>query len=237
MLKNVLERHPDTGTEEINQLLAAMREWRDSGMKMFLTGSIGVTALARKYQLNRDHFNDLLPFDVPELTEEEAREFVRQATERPSEGRWTAQHTDELIRQSGVLYPSFLVKSLLAIDIGSPPSPDTFADIFAKEVRPVLHEDFYNQFNKRFKFYGEIDQKARKELILPVLKQIMNAPEGARLDDVELPDAYSRIDLAEFLDMLVEDGFVRFTEDADANRTWVPASRLARLWWKRSRLV
>lgn len=37
--------------------------------------------------------------------------------------------------------------------------------------------------------------------------------------------------------MLVEDGFIHFSEDADANRTWRPASRLARLWWKRSRLT
>lgn len=65
----------------------------------------------------------------------------------------------------------------------------------------------------------------------------MDAADGIRLDDLELAEGYSRIDLAEFLDMLVEDGFIHFTEDADANRTWVPASRLARLWWKRSRLA
>lgn len=238
LLKNILERNPKEGRDEVDQLLAAMREWRDAGMKMLLTGSIGVTALSRKYGLSRDHLNDLLPFDVPELTEDEAREFIRQATEEPSQGRWADEHTREFLKQSGVLYPSFLVKGLLEIGVESPSSPDAFADIFAKNVRPVLHEDFYNQFDKRFKFYGEIDGKdMRGQLLVPVLKHIMNATNGATLDDLELAEGYSRIDLDEGSRMLVEDGFVHFTEDADANRTWVPASRLARLWWKRSRLA
>lgn len=237
LLRNVLERNPNEGRDDVDQLLAAMREWREAGLKMLLTGSIGVIALSRKYGLSRDHLNDLLPFDVPELTEDEARDFIHQATAEPSKGCWTEEHTHEFIRQSGVLYPSFLVKGLLEIGVASPPSPAAFAEIFAKYVRPVLHEDFYNQFNKRFRFYGEIDKEGQKKLVVPVLKRIMEATDGTRLDDLELAEGYSRIDLAEFLDLLVEDGFIHFTEDADANRTWVPASRLARWWWKRSRLA
>ncbi|MGB2682415.1 MAG: ATP-binding protein [Candidatus Competibacter sp.] len=237
LLKNILERNPKEGRDEVDQLLAAMREWRDAGMKMLLTGSIGVTALSRHYKLSREHLNDLLPFDVPELTESEAREFIRQATEKPSKSPWSDEHTGEFLKQSGVLYPSFLVKGLLEIGVELPPPPEDFAEIFAKNVRPVLHDDFYNQFNKRFKFYGEIDKDGQRKLVVPVLKRIMDAADGTRLDDLELAEGYSRIDLAEFLDMLVEDGFIHFTEDADANRTWAPASRLARLWWKRSRLA
>jgi hypothetical protein len=49
LLKNMLDQQPGTGTQEVNQLLAALREWRDKGMKMLLTGSVGVTALARRH--------------------------------------------------------------------------------------------------------------------------------------------------------------------------------------------
>ena len=136
-----------------------------------------------------------------------------------------------------MLYPSFLVKGLLEIGITTSPQPEAFADIFARDVRPVLHEDFYSQFNKRFKLYGEIDKNSQKEIVVPVLRRVMEAENGAQLDDFELAENYSRIDLAEFLDMLVEDGFIHFSEDVDANRTWMPASRLAKLWWKRSRLA
>lgn len=237
LLRNVLERNPESGRDDVNQLLAAMRQWRDAGMKMLLTGSIGITALSRKYNLNRDHLNDLLPFNVPELTHEEAREFIRQATATPSAGRWTNAHTLEFITQSGVLYPSFLAKGLLAVGVKFPPEPEAFASIFSDDVRPVLHEDFYNEFNRRFKLYGEISKHNQGQLIVPVLKRIMDAERGTQLEDLALAEGYTRIDLSEALEMLVEDGFIHFTEDLEGNRTWMPASRLVTLWWKRARLA
>ncbi|MBX3668042.1 MAG: hypothetical protein KF778_06530 [Rhodocyclaceae bacterium] len=237
LLKNVLERDASAGRDQVNQLLAAMREWRGAGMKMLLTGSIGMTALSRKYGLSRDHLNDLLPFDVPELTVDEARQFVRQATECSPGGAWSEEHTVELLKQTGVLYPSFLVKGLLELGISAPPTPEDFADIFATRVRPVLHEDFYEQFRRRFRLYGEIDKQLQGQLVAPALKRIVESETAARLDDMALPEGYTRIDLAEVLDMLVEDGFVRFAEDAEGNRSWLPGSRLAKLWWKRARLA
>lgn len=234
LLKNVLEADPKAGRAQVDHLLAAMREWRDAGMKMLLTGSIGLTALSRQHQLNCEHLNDLLPFEVPELSEAEAREFIAQATTNPP---WSEAHSNEFIRQCGVLYPSFLVKGLLEIGIEAPAAPECFADIFAEYVRPILHEDFYQQFNKRFRVYGDIDKQQQNQLVLPVLKRVMEADAGTSLDDLGLADNYTRIDLAEVLDMLVEDGFLRFSEDAEANRTWYPASRLAAFWWKRARLA
>ncbi len=237
MLKNLLERHPQTGVDDANQLLAAMREWRACGMKMLLTGSIGVTALARQYKLSREHLNDLLPFNVPELTEAQARDFIQQAAVTAGTGAWQPAHTTEFLKQVGVLYPSFLVKGLLEIGVAEPPPPDEFASIFAQSVRPVLHEDFYNQFNTRFRAYERIDPGCRSALIVPVLARVLGSEGASSLDDLSLPEPYTRIDLAEFLEMLVEDGFVSFTEDESGVRTWLPASRLVRLWWKRARLA
>ena len=237
LLRNVLEQDPEEGRYAINQLLAAMREWRGAGMKMLLTGSIGVAALARQHGLDRDHLNDLLPFGVPELTEEEAREFIHQATEHASGGRWTKAHTDEVIIQSGVLYPSFLVKGLLEIGIQSPPPVEQFAAIYAEGVRPVLHQDFYAQFDKRFKVYADIDHDLQRDLVVPVLARVMGSEGASILDDLPLADHHSTIDRAETLEMLTEDGFIHFTEDVDGRREWKPASRLALLWWRRSGLA
>ncbi len=104
-------------------------------------------------------------------------------------------------------------------------------------MRPVLHQDFYTQFDKRFSVYRKIDRDGHRDLVLPVLKCVTDAGDGSQLDAPALPDRYSRIHLAESLEMLVEHGFIHFTEDADGNRTWLPASRLAKLWWRRSRLA
>jgi hypothetical protein len=239
LLQNMLDRQPD-GADEVNQMLAALREWRDKGMKMLLTGSVGITALARRHKLQREHLNDMLSFDVPELTEAEARSFIAEAVNTAAGGKagcWTERHTDEFLRQCGVLYPSFLVKGLLELDVAAPPPPEEFAAIFATYVRPILHDDFYNQFRKRFKFYDEVDPQCRQALLVPALQRVMAHAEGASLDELPIPEPYNRIDLAEFLDMLVEDGFVTFTEDEEGQRTWRPASRLVRLWWKRNKLA
>lgn len=239
LLKNMLERTGGGGADEANQLLAALREWRERGMKMLLTGSVGITALARKHGLQRDHLNDLLPFDVPELSDAEARAFIALAvkTAAPAGTAWTDAHTDEFLRQCGVLYPSFLVKGLLEMDLAAPTPPAQFAAIFANHVRPVLHEDFYIQFSKRFRSYDDIDPQCRQALVVPALKAVMSQPDGAPLEDLDLQAPYTRIDLAEFLDMLVEDGFVTFSEDEQGRRHWRPASRLALLWWRRSGLA
>ncbi len=236
LLQNMLNQSDENNAPKIDQLLAAMREWREAGMKMLLTGSIGVTALSRKHGLSTDHLNDLLPFDVPELSEQEAREFIRQATAQSSHNRWTDCHTSEFIKQSGVLYPSFLVKGLLEIDRQNPPDPAEFANIFATNVRPILHNDFYNQFNKRFKLYAEIDQAIQQRLITPALSAIMQAESATDLVECKLADEFNQIDLFNALDMLVEDGFVHFIEDENGLREWKPASRLARLWWNRTGL-
>lgn len=221
---------------DVDQLLASMREWREAGMQMLLTGSIGVTQLARRKGLNLEHLNDLQPFLLPELTEDEARAFIKGATST-SEAAWTEDHTTAFLQECGVLYPCFLVKGLQEIGITRPNPPEQFAEIFAEKVRPYLHADFYEQFNKRFKMYSDLDRDEQKKLILPALKKIMSAEEPIKQEALPAGKPFTRIDLDVALGMLVEDGFVHFTEGRDGNRLWKPGSRLARVWWKRAKLT
>ncbi len=233
-----MARHPDpVRAGDADRLLASMREWRDQGMTMLLTGSIGFNGLARRSGLNAEHLNDLQPFSVPELTEGEARAFIRRATETPSQGQWTDDHTDAFLAQSGVLYPSFLVRGLLELDIEDPVAPQDFGAIFAEKVRPHLHDDFYRQFNRRFHSYRDLPNGEQQELILPALKAVMEAPSPCPQDGVACPPPFTRVDLAFAFEMLAEDGFIHVTETADGARLWRPASRLARLWWIRAGLT
>jgi hypothetical protein len=193
-------------------------------------------ALARKHRLSIEHLNDLQPFAVPELTEKEARKFIRQATEAPSKGKWTGAHTDEFLRQSGVFYPCFLVRGLLEIGVEDPADPADFDTIFAEHVRPDLHADFYKQFDRRFTIYAGLLKGEQSRLILPALKAIMEADGACPHESIVCDASFTRVELALALDMLFEDGFIHFTEDANGLRLWKPASRLAKLWWNRSRL-
>lgn len=221
---------------EVDQLLGSMREWREAGMKMLLTGSIGITQLARRKGIDLEHLNDLQPFAVPELEQDEARSFIERATAR-SEGCWTSDHTEAFLLECGILYPCFLVKGLQEVGTHRPASADRFADIFSEKVRPILHAGFYEQFNKRFGLYRDLPNKEQKELILPALKAIMQADNPIEQSALPSPDPFTRIDLDVALGMLVEDGFVHFTEDREGDRFWKPGSQLARIWWKRAKLA
>jgi hypothetical protein len=236
VIDNMIKRDARLGREDADKLLASMREWRGEGMTMLLTGSLGITALTRKHALNVEHLNDLQPFAVPELTAAEAREFIRQATETLSQGRWTEAHTAQFLKEVGVFYPCFLVRGLLEIGVEHPAAPEEFATIFAERVRPDLHGDFYNQFDRRFKAYEDLPDDEQEKLILPALKAVMAQP-ACSTDTIPCDPAFTRIDLALVLTMLAEDGFIHFTEDSEGERLWKPASRLAQLWWKRARLA
>lgn len=234
LIGNLLKR-PE-GAQDVDKLLAAMREWRAGGMTMLLTGSIGLTALARTHGVNVEHLNDLQPFTVPELTQEEAREFVRQAT-RSSEGRWTAVHTKEFFAQSDILYPCFLVRGLLQLGVDNPPEPTDFARIFEDYVRSDLHEDFYGQFNRRFMAYKGLPNDEQERLILPALKAIFEADEPVSQDALMCEPPFTRVDLAVALGMLHEDGFIQPRERPGGERFWRSGSSLASAWWRRSRLA
>jgi hypothetical protein len=235
LIRNMVTHDPEQGAKDADQLLASMREWRGAGMTMLLTGSIGLTALARKHGLNLEHINDLQPFPVPELTEAEARQFISHAT-LASEGNWTKNHTDAFLKECGALFPCFLVRGLLEIGVQTPPGPENFPRIFEENVRPRLHEDFYRQFNTRFKEYDDLPNNWRNALIVPALKAVMTANGPCPQDSVDCEPPFTPVDLSEVFNMLLEDGFIHFTEDGEGERLWRPASKLAKLWWKRSKI-
>jgi len=237
LISNMIARFGPNGRDDADRLLASLREWRGDGMTMLLTGSIGLTGLARTHRLTLEHMNDLQPFTVPELSLEEARRFLREATEATPPGSWTEDHSDEFLRQVGIFYPAFLVRGLLEIGIDDPPDPAGFAAIFSERVRPDLHADFLNQFDRRFSAYAGLPNDERVKLILPALKAAMATDGGCDHDSIPCDAPFTRIDLSVALAMLAEDGFVGFTEDADGIRRWKPASGLARLWWRRARLA
>lgn len=233
LLQNMVDSN---GVTDVDRLLGSMREWREAGMKMLLTGSVGVAQLARRKGLNLEHLNDLQVFSIPELSVDEARQFIAHATHR-AEGRWTDAHTQAFLDECGVRYPSFLVKGLQEVGTLRPVAAEQIADVFADRVRPYLHHDFYEQFNKRFRLYGEIGREEQNRLILPALKAIMTAGGSITQEQLPIGAGFDAIDLNQALAMLMEDGFVHFREDRDGNRAWKPGSQLAEIWWKRSKLA
>ncbi len=237
LIDNLTKDGSAEGVKDANKLLASMREWRGEGMTMLLTGSIGLTGIARTRGLNLEHLNDLKRFAVPELTEEQARAFIAQATEKASKGLWSQAHTEAFMQEVGVLYPCFIVAGLMEVNLSQPADPAAFPDIFAEQVRPDLHHTFFHQFDRRFKAYNALPNGEQRALYLPALKAVLASQEPRCQGDLTCAKPYTPLDLDLALETLADDGFIHFAETAEGDRLWRPASRLAKLWWKRARLA
>ena len=242
LLKNMMEdprsNEPGAqGRQQADMLLASMREWRKAGLKMILTGSIGLLGLARKHRFSIEHVNDLSSFQIPPLRDEEARAFIAAAVAGHPGSTWTDAHTQALLHESQILYPAFLVKGLLAIGMANPPPVEAFSEIFASRVRPELHDNFIAQLNTRFRLYRDLDNAAQRALIVPILKQIMaTSPAPCPQSSLKSPGVFDQIDVQDGLSLLHEDGFILYNEARDGGRDWRSSSRLVDLWWKRTGL-
>ena len=71
-------------------------------------------------------------------------------------------------------------------------------------------------------------------MIQPILDAVLSKETGFQQANFKIPEPYDQIDLRDAVDLLREDGFLVFKEDRDGNRTWMPASRLVRLWGRNS---
>lgn len=219
--------------DKANSFLSSLREWRDSGVSMMLTGSIGLTGLARRRGLSLEHISDLRTFDVPELSEDEARDFISSFVDHTT---WTQDHTDAVMEEVSVYYPSFLVLSLLEIGYTDPCEISEIPEKFSREIRPELHDIFLEQFSRRFEQYNELPSNEREKLIVPVLQAILNLDTPTPQNSISCPDGFTGIDLALALDMLADDGFLSFLEPKEGERLWSSSGRLVEMWWNRVRL-
>ena len=123
LCRSILESDLAEGRKRVDVLLAALRRWRNKGVKMLLLGSIGMSALGRRYKLDLDHLNDLAPLDVPPLEREEACALLACLVKGGSVEGWTDEHTAQLVEECSALYPAMLQNALLALSRGKRAAP------------------------------------------------------------------------------------------------------------------
>lgn len=239
MCTGIIERDGlDLGRVSVNQLLAALRLWRDAGLKMLLTGSIGMAAIERRYQLNPFHLNDLPPFSVPPLGDrepEEARRFVEALVRgTPGLAGWTEAHTDALLHESVVHYPSFLQFAFLKLGTPPLPSPGEFEEIFATSIRPELDNPFLDQFDVRLNAYRALEDGIAG-VACEILAHVVDAypePCPRAVLEAAVSTELDGFTLAEVFKLLREDGFLLERTHRDGAQVWRLSSALVLVWWK-----
>lgn len=225
------------GARRVEVLLAALRGWRSNGVRMVLSGSIGLAALARRYKVDLTHHNDLKPLDLPPFLPEErsvAVAFVSALVKGGEIEGWTDLHTESLLDECTAWYPSLIQQALPELSPGGQAvSVDEIPDLFATSIRLALDENFFTQFDRRLKFYDELD-----DTISPAFKALCGAAISTKdpLSRQALAEA-AQVDLnaetlAEALRILREDGFLTVRIDREGTQQWSVASPLVTAWWR-----
>jgi hypothetical protein len=230
----------EKGARRIEILLSALRKWRTNGIPMLLSGSIGLAALARQYGVNLTHNNDLDQLDLPPFQSEErevATRFVSALVQGARIEGWSDQHTAIMLEECIAWYPSLMQHALLKLTPNQQAVPvEKISDLFAEKIRLDLDENLFQQFDRRFKLYDDIDPSLKKTcnaICGAVLKseQPMSLLELSKVDQVNLEAE----ELAEVLRILQEDGFLTARVARDGEQNWRVASSLVTAWWQQRR--
>lgn len=225
------------GARRVEVLLAALRGWRSNGVRMVLSGSIGLAALARRYKVDLTHNSDLNPLDLPPFLPEQHDTVVAFVSALVKGGEiegWTDLHTESLLDECTAWYPSLIQQALLELSPGGQAVRiDEIPDLFATNIRLALDENFFQQFDKRLKSYDELDG-----VIRPAFKPLCGAAVVAKvpLSRQDLAEAakveLDEVTLAEALRILREDGFLTVRIDREGLQQWSVASPLVTAWWR-----
>ncbi|HYZ64030.1 MAG TPA: hypothetical protein VE650_16400 [Acetobacteraceae bacterium] len=217
------------GLAVARNILVTLREWR--GLKhvaMLVAGSIGMRGLALRHGLDPGAFNDMLPVNLPPLTEGEAKRMVGAlvaGTEPPVSG-WTEDSTLALLAGVPDFYPGFLQLAFQCVADRGVTAPATIGQALHNHFAPQLGQQFFSQFENRLRREKE---PLRSHMLAAIDLAVDNAPDGgAALDAVydaltalgcELPEEVTSI--------LQEDGFLLY--DAHGGRLR-PAGAMITAW-------
>lgn len=218
---------------EVEEVLATLRQWRQAGLPMAISGSIGLRGLLARYGIPSTHINDLVPVRVPPLTGDEATAFVAALAAKDQLDWWTADTTAALVGLAADLYPSFLQFAFTKIRAARAATTDAVTAIYQAKIRPDLDFPFYNQFDDRLRRYHPAEQAAARRVFAEVA-----AAGDAGLGWPAFQAAVAGDTTAEPVDpqilceLLVGESFLADDPEGDQVRF---ALRLVAAWWQSRR--
>lgn len=234
LCRSILQGDEAKGKARVDVLLAALRRWRNKGVRMLLMGSIGMVSLGRQYDLDLSHLNDLGPLSVPTFGEDEAKALVDALAAGGNISGWTPAHTAALLEETVAFYPAMLQKGFEQTTLGGiAVGLERFPEVFAEKVRPDFDSSYYQQFDKRLKHYRDLPGLLLG-LLDTILQTVMKAKTPVDWEDLAAGSAATDADLGDVLHILHEDGFLAMREGRDSQH-WRPTSGLVTAWWKRRR--
>lgn len=212
----------------VDDFLATLRRWRQAGLSMAIAGSIGMRHVLRSHKLDPDHLNDLTPIPIQALSPAEALLMLERLALAAKLDWWTAVHGQAILDEAPDLLPSYLQAAFGAARPLDPHEPADVRAALRRNVRSQFETGFFDQFSKRLQRYGP-EAPIAQALFSKVLDQGVVSRE-ALIEQVQTGASKSPEQASEFLQSLVEDGFLAPSGEPGEYEF---AFKMVETWWRR----
>ena len=212
----------------VDDFLATLRRWRQAGLSMAIAGSIGMRHVLRADNLNPDHLNDLTPIPIQALSPDDAALMLERLPSPQKLTWWTVAHGQAILDEAPDLLPSYLQAAFAAVRPLDPHEPADINATLRRNVRSQFETGFFDQFNKRLQRYG--DEAALAQTLFNTILASGVVPRDSLIQQIQSGASKSAEDASEFLQSLVEDGFL--APGAEPGE-YEFAYKMVEAWWRR----
>lgn len=212
----------------ITALITELRRWRDMGLTMLLSGSIGFHRLERNLGIDPNMFADFTHMQVPPLDGSEAEMMVLALAKGCRFAFWTEAHTAAVVAAPPAAYPSFFQSIFLALQLAAARNPLSVEDVAAIAVKTTdkqLENNFFPQFNRRLEYYEAAEQETAMKLFRIVAER-QGRVEAKDLASI-FGEEWTLPRRTKLLSALVQDDFLCKLDD----KSIAFATPMVAAWW------
>ncbi len=172
LFENILDK--EGSVQEIKTILINLRNWRDAGVPMGITGSLNLHLQMEHNELSRKLLAGLNTIQLQAFTKEEATQLIDALLEKETQQWWTSATTEKLLELLPDYVPYFVQYAYNEVVVSECATTDEVEEVFHNDIMPGLFKDFIYQFEERLKVFDAeqlqsamsiLDQVAQKEHI------------------------------------------------------------------------
>ncbi|MEM9824624.1 MAG: hypothetical protein AAF985_26285 [Bacteroidota bacterium] len=157
-------------TKEIQMLLTNLRNWRDAGIPIGITGSLNLHQQLEYLGLSRKLLAGLNTITLDTFTRAESEALFTRLLANKHCDWWTEEITHKLLDLLPDYIPYFLQYAFNTIIVNECKTANEVEEVYNNDIIPGLIKDFMYQFEERLKFFDHSDRAAAMILLDHIAK-------------------------------------------------------------------
>lgn len=216
----------DGKTHEVQMLLTSLRNWRNAGIPMGITGSLNLHQQLEHLGLSRKLLAGLNTIILKPFTRDEGKALFEGLLKNNNCTWWTEEITEKLLNLIPDYIPYFLQYAFHTIMVNECKTIEQVEEAYHNDIMPGLFADFIYQFDERLKTFKGEDLKAAMMLL-------DNIAQNDFVTLAELQEGTGQLFNYEILISLVDYEYLTLSGEQQYNFTL----NIIKNWWKQKRNI